>query len=65
MATRYLALAEPDYVFEVVIVGDAGVGKSSVMCSYTDRHASTNGFDMAYSHLRTLDQDGKTILLVI
>eukprot|EP01084_Bolivina_argentea_P033421 61811_1 len=61
MATDY------DYLYKFLLVGDSGVGKSSVMVrfsddSYDDSFITTIGVDFK---LRTIESDNKTIKLQI
>eukprot|EP00794_Sanderia_malayensis_P003691 gene3691-4209_t len=56
-----------DYVFKIIIVGDAGVGKSCLLRrfadqSFTDNYINTIGVDFK---VRTLDIHGKSIKLNI
>lgn len=56
-----------DYLFKLVLVGDAGVGKSSLLLrftddTYSDSYISTIGVDFK---IRTIELDGKTIKLQI
>jgi len=54
-----------DYLFKLVIIGDSGVGKSSILTQFTDRiyaddYISTIGIDFK---IRTIDLDGKIVKL--
>ena len=56
-----------DYVFKIIIVGDAGVGKSCLLRrfadqSFTDNYINTIGVDFK---VRTLEMDGKSVKLNI
>ena len=56
-----------DYVFKIIIVGDAGVGKSCLLRrfadqSFTDNYINTIGVDFK---VRTLELHGKTVKLNI
>ncbi|GER34765.1 RAB GTPase homolog 1A [Striga asiatica] len=56
-----------DYLFKLLLIGDSGVGKSSLLLrfaddSYIDSYISTIGVDFK---IRTVEQDGKTIKLQI
>eukprot|EP01090_Pellita_catalonica_P002704 TRINITY_DN12278_c0_g1_i1.p1 TRINITY_DN12278_c0_g1~~TRINITY_DN12278_c0_g1_i1.p1 ORF type:complete len:230 (+),score=20.64 TRINITY_DN12278_c0_g1_i1:29-691(+) len=56
-----------DYLFKIVIVGDSGCGKSSLLLRFTDdnysnMYISTIGVDFKF---RTLKMDGKTVKLQI
>jgi len=58
---------EYDYLFKILLIGDAGVGKSCLLRRFkddcfTDQYSSTNGVDLK---LRNIEQDGKTIKLQI
>lgn len=57
--------AEYDYLYKVIVIGDSGVGKSSVVVRFSDdlfnkNHASSIGVDFK---IKTIEQDGKTIKL--
>ena len=52
-----------DYLFKIVMIGDAGVGKSAIVHrfkynTFVERHASTIGVDFL---LKTVTIDGKRI----
>ena len=56
-----------DYLFKIVLIGDAGVGKTCVVqrfkCgTYVERHGSTIGVDFT---MKTLMMDGKRIKVII
>eukprot|EP00339_Tiarina_fusa_P020028 CAMPEP_0117031036 /NCGR_PEP_ID=MMETSP0472-20121206/22354_1 /TAXON_ID=693140 ORGANISM="Tiarina fusus, Strain LIS" /NCGR_SAMPLE_ID=MMETSP0472 /ASSEMBLY_ACC=CAM_ASM_000603 /LENGTH=199 /DNA_ID=CAMNT_0004739279 /DNA_START=7 /DNA_END=606 /DNA_ORIENTATION=- len=61
MATHY------DYLLKILLIGDAGVGKSSLLLrfaddTYTDAYVSTIGVDFK---IKTMEIDGKTLKLQI
>jgi Ras-related protein Rab-43 len=52
-----------DYLFKIVLIGDAGVGKTCVVQrfksgTYVEKHGSTIGVDFT---MKTLQIDGKLI----
>jgi len=56
-----------DYLLKMLLVGDSGVGKSSLMCRYSDDQYSTNyistiGVDFK---IKTFDLDNKVVKLQI
>ena len=58
---------EYDYLFKLVIVGNSGVGKSSILLRFSDdqfneSYLTTIGVDFRF---KTLNIDGKTIKLQI
>ena len=60
-------IAEYDYLFKILLVGDSGVGKSSLLLRYSDHafiqnHIPTIGVDFK---IRTLIMEGKTIKVQI
>jgi len=60
-------MAEHDYFFKILLIGDSGVGKSCLLLrfaddSWTDTHISTIGVDFK---IKTLTIDGKVIKLQI
>jgi len=59
--------ADFDYLFKIVLIGDAGVGKTAIVHrfkynTFVERHASTIGVDFT---LKTLQVDDKKIKLQI
>ena len=60
-------LNDYDYLFKILLVGNSGVGKSSLLLKYTencfcDQHISTIGVDFK---IHTVDIDGKIVKLQI
>lgn len=58
-------IKEYDYLFKLVIIGDSGVGKSSLLSrfvddQFTDSFLTTIGVDFRF---RTLPIDGKNVKL--
>lgn len=58
-------IKEYDYLFKLVIIGNSGVGKSSLLLrfaddSFSDSYLTTIGVD---SRFRTLPIDGKNVKL--
>ena len=56
-----------DYLFKLVLIGDAGVGKSALVHrfkynTYVDRQASTIGVDFI---IRSVTVDGKKIKVIV
>lgn len=68
MAYKKNSNIEPcDYMFKVLLLGDAGVGKTSLMWRFSDdmfnhTYISTIGIDFK---LRTIDVQGKKVRLQI
>jgi len=61
------ANSDYDYLFKLLLIGDSGVGKSSLLLRFSDhnfddRYISTIGVDFK---IRTVDLDGKTLKLQI
>eukprot|EP01119_Soliformovum_irregulare_P013627 TRINITY_DN3651_c0_g1_i1.p1 TRINITY_DN3651_c0_g1~~TRINITY_DN3651_c0_g1_i1.p1 ORF type:complete len:215 (+),score=37.69 TRINITY_DN3651_c0_g1_i1:132-776(+) len=59
--------ADPDYIFKILILGDAGAGKSSLLLRYTDdmfcdSYMSTVGVDFKF---KTVQINGKIVKLQI
>lgn len=62
-ATRGLTVTRSDYLFKLLLVGDAGVGKSSLILrfvddAFTDTYIATIGYDFK---LRTINVDEKKV----
>lgn len=60
-------IREYDYLFKLVLIGNSGVGKSSLLLRFTDEsfidsYFTTIGVDF---HFRTLSIDGKNVTLQI
>ncbi|CAD6931362.1 unnamed protein product [Tilletia caries] len=60
-------MADYDYLFKLVLIGDSDVGKSSLLLryaddSYSESHISTIGADFK---VRTIELEGKTVKLQI
>lgn len=58
---------EYDYLFKILLIGDSGVGKSSILVQFVDKtfnnsYMSTIGVDFK---IKTIDIDGKAIKLQI
>ena len=56
-------LAEPDFLFKVLLIGDSGVGKTALLNRFVrdefpDRHAPTIGVEFA---IKIIDVDGKRV----
>ena len=56
-----------DYLFKIVLIGDAGVGKTCVVQrfksgTYVEKHGSTIGVDFT---MKTLKIDGKLVKVII
>lgn len=59
--------ADPDYIFKILIIGDAGTGKSSILLRYTDdmfceSYLSTVGVDFKFKNVEIA---GKVLKLQI
>ena len=68
-----------DFLFKLLLIGDSGVGKSSLLMrfaddTYTDSYISTIGVDfvspvlgflaeLSFQKIRTIELDGKTVKL--
>jgi Ras-related protein Rab-1A len=62
-----MSTVDYDYIFKIILIGDSGVGKSSLMLRFTDDayitdHISTIGVDFK---IRTMDMDGKHVKIQI
>ena len=65
MDTDYDENSNYDYIFKVLLIGDSGVGKSSLLLrfaddTYTDCYISTIGVDFK---IKTVELDGETVKL--
>ena len=63
----FQTLLEYDYLFKIIIIGNSGVGKSSLLLRFTDRifeysHVSTIGVDFK---IQTIQLDNKIIKMQI
>ncbi|KAG8750703.1 GTP-binding protein of the rab [Ceratobasidium sp. 428] len=62
-----MSTSEYDYLFKLLLIGDPGVGKSSLLTRladglYTERSTSTNAIDL---EICTIELDGKSVKLQI
>ena len=60
-------MADQDYLFKLLLIGDSGVGKSCLLLrfaddTYTDTHIATIGVDFK---IKTVSIDGKNVKLQI
>merc|ERR1712051_1100361 len=69
MGAKRMATSHPeyDYLFKLLLIGDSGMGKSSLLLrfaddTYAESYISTIGVDFK---IRTIELDGKTIKLQI
>lgn len=56
-----------DYLFKIVLIGDAGVGKTCIVQrfksgTYVEKHGSTIGVDFT---MKTLKIDGKLVKVIV
>ena len=63
----HIMIKEYDYLFKLVIIGNSGVGKSSLLLrfaddSFSDSYLTTIGVDFRF---RTINIDGKNVKLQI
>jgi len=66
-STPYVNETEYDYLFKLLLIGDSGVGKSSLLLrfsddTWTDKYISTIGVDFK---IKNLNLDGKLVKLQI
>lgn len=62
-----MSISDYDYLFKLLLIGDSGVGKSSLLLRFTDdsfseNYISTIGVDFK---IRTVQLDGKTVKLQV
>eukprot|EP01041_Mallomonas_annulata_P002127 gene2127-4154_t len=70
MSSNYSGEPSIDHIFKIVIVGDAGVGKSSIMLQFTDGYfdngiQSTIGVDFKFKILKVDDSLGNKVTVKV
>ena len=59
-----MAMNDLDFVFKILMIGDAGVGKSSILQQFTDGYFSENlqstiGVDFKVKVMTVMDPEGE------